>query len=295
MAYVLKSNSELTSNANSLFVTTLGLAPALLKDYLDRLTAWGYTMTQIQFNALKKLHMKINDLGVLNNVIEIYPFFGSTVNQKLCKYKGKNSNQIATFQTITDGGPYNSDAHGFNWSTYSAGAAVGFGTGLTDYDFQTGYGIVSYQDMTQGATIKTIFGKGTTLTATNASVIYGTSGDDLGFSNRGNAKTQLIDVYGKNLLSAEVRISGNTLVERKGYLNKSLIHRDEPALDVSVKDSITYLMGARNVNNGGTNNENSFHGKIRFFMVTDGNINPDKYNDFLSAVELFISESGKTF
>lgn len=295
MATIIKSNKVATGDFYT--NTDYGLAYAEVAEYVDSVTADGNTLTQSEFNALQKLHSDLREIGIMDNVLEIYPFLGSNFGGQLTKSKYARDKKLVGLFGFSQ--EYNGDGRlGVEWRDYRASGPLALDTKLTDADFSNGLGFATYVNLVSIGAVDnytTIFGKGVGLLSPNTRAFVRNQGDQLFVSSGTTPSPTVADpVNGVNMLSGFMELQSNAVKNKSAYKNGDLItyaDTTEPAL---AYDPTTYYIAGRNQSNGGTP-EQGVEGKMRFFIVTNGNFPMSKHLQLLNACQDFIVGAGKIF
>ena len=293
MAVILKSNK--TATGDFLYPTEFGLTSLEVKNFVDAQSLLTSTITQTQFDALHNLHQALRDSNLYENVIDIMPFLGSKIQGQLTKSKFLRDEKLdGLYGFGSDQGAVDS-GKGVQWTDYLLTGALALDTKLIDSDFVKGLRFSTYinLDPATNAT-NNIFGKGPAILDNSTRTFFQNGGDQLGISTGNTAFSSFLEtIDGPCLVSGALTIENNIIKQRKGYKNGSLIMSSEPT-EIALNNNTTYYIGGLNQGNGVTPLY-GLVGKMRFFIITNGNIS-DTENLTLNNICLqFIQDSEKTF
>lgn len=287
MAHILRSNKALLNAENALYITDKGMAKKSLTDFYNSLSADGYILNQSQFDALKFFENEIEPYQ--SKILEIYPFLGSTVEAQMTKLKFKNTSKCVPINGLND--TMVDNAKGLNWASYLI-PAKGINTGLKDADFPTGFGFILYGQYPSYTEARGLFGKGNSILASD--LMYISAGNEIATSNNGSAKAVVgSSVVGSGVLASQYIVSGGVITHRKLYKGDNVVFNEADYLPLT-NSTMEYGIAMRG-NTSATNVGEPFFGKIRFGMVTNGNLLDTEYKSVVASITTLMSALEKSF
>lgn len=269
MAHVIKS--DLTVNNPDIefdYLTPLGTASKELAQYVMKLDQMGYNMTQGEFNALKQYYNEMKAIGQWENLQEVAPLIGSTIDQISVKLKYKNAQSCIKKNGISNAF---TDAKGLYVATRAATAPPALDLVYTTQDSidAGGAGVIAYAKSTG------VFPSG------NYKAICG---GFYGLEEKFNGENDLQHKYLNStlnttaignmfMLSTKYPISGGSIVGRKIYKDGVLFNSSATPVVISTQPdtALSHWVGA--VSNA-TTGLYGFEGNIRFVAIHNGLI-PD--------------------
>ena len=299
MATVIKSNQAAT-DINGIFpyVSDFGATTQSLGRYAYERELAGSPITQTEHNALKALEDSLVSIGVFDKIIEFIPLMGKNLNSMLLKYKFKDNDRMVGI-------------NGFSASNLNLGLGLNFlapsGTMPAlnmklKQKYLTAKGLTSfiyYNSPVNAAvtTDRTIFGVGSTDADEVNTVQFVVDA-----IRRINAKYLGAGVvfsdklyHGKFLLAQKTgfNTSGQVTV-RELYDNGTLAASMSGTVTLAgstMSESEIYVGAKNGATSGGTK---FFYGQIRFILLFDGTVDALLIPQINTALQTFISQTGKT-
>lgn len=306
MAYILKSNVIVEDNDGKFpYLTPFGETNKYASSYFNEMAEKGYNLTLSDFNAIHDFTQGLIDNGVMDSIIELYPFMGSTINQSLVKLKHK-SVKSAFIRNNT--GNVLFDGKGLSFPNYLTSGVMGIGTGLKISEVYegSGFGIsayIKYDNSDARTEMRNIFSAASTVVGGNG------SGSDAIITSRrpSGAVTNKLLVSSPsfpNIPTAQDTASGivtltnrwnesKQIYERTSRWNGSVLGTSASNVQLSPPTFDTdFNIGSAHVL-ADNSSYYSFHGKIRFIAVLNGSVDASIASQIEQAISTFITATGK--
>ena len=197
------------------------------------------------------------------------------------------------------------DGKGLYYATQVTTSAKAFKLGVTNmdiYNSNTGFGFISYfrnNSASNVNTLRALYGQGTPLGAFQAG--------DFGFQIQSATKGQVLREFNSTpgipayTNETNLIISNTTWGSTKNVTSRILRSNGTKIFSSTTQVQLTIptytdflLIGAQKVKDSSTNGAFGWVGNIRLFITTNGTIDESKMPLIEDAINIFISQTGKT-
>jgi len=293
MGYKLKSNVEVNNSKLNKYLTEYGVATKSLNDFILNQNSKGYNLTLNQFNSLNEFENTLRGIGIWDNIIEFVPFIGNSINAMSVKYKGLNTVEMPLLGGISNSQIENN--LGINIATEKQNNSFGFDLGLKNSDItgKQGIGITCFGRLhgTPLSYTSKIFGiKSASKEISNSIVLAGGTFISNYLESSNNS--------GGFLTSQAYNYSTRTLLNNNITISRQMYNNTEKVLDSSsnvttipISEDLNYYLGC--INDSVNNNSNGYVGRLRLFIINDGNIPQNSMNDYIIACNKLFTDLGK--
>lgn len=300
MATIIKSNKAV-NDVNNIFpyVSEFGETTQSLGRYSYERELAGSPVTLSEHNALKTLEDSLTNLGVFDKIIEFIPLMGQNINSMMLKYKFKDNDRMVGINSLSS--TQLDLGLGLNFSAVPSGAMPAVNMKLKQkYLLPKGHTSFIYYNSPVNASVttdRTIFGVGDADAdeANTVQVLLDTSrrvnSKFLGTNNFADDKFY----FGKFLIASKVGLnSSGQVAVRELWDNGTLADSTAGAVTIagSIAQEKEFYLGAKNgATSGGTK---FFFGQIRLVLIFDGTVDALIIPQVNTALQTFISQTGKT-
>ena len=300
MATLIKSNKAVNDTNNIFpYVSDYGDTTQSLGRYSYERELAGSPVTLSEHNALKTLEDSLTTLGVIDKVIEFIPLMGQNLNSMMLKYKYKDNDRMVGINSLSS--TQLDLGLGLNFSAVPSGAMPAVNMKLKQkYLLPKGHTSFIYFNSPVNASVttdRTIFGAGDADAdeANTVQVLLDTSrrvnSKFLGSNNFADDKFY----FGKFLIASKVGLNtSGQVATRELYDNGTLADSTAGAATVtgSTAQEKEIFLGAKN---GATaSGTKFFYGQIRLVLIFDGTVDALIIPQVNTALQTFISQTGKT-
>lgn len=269
-----------------------------LYDFTKKTNLSGFTQTD--FNATDAMISALKSLGVWNSIQEFLPFFGNTIDSQVLKLKS-TSNTLAEKHNSIDNTFI--DGKGLNYTSQLVRNAKGVKLGISNLDIlksNTGFGVISYFQNNPSLVahdMRILFGQSAavgTLTTGDVGIGFLSSSDLLANHNfdSSNYFTNSVDTM---LYFSLISWNSSKQISKRLYRgNGTQLLKSTSTVNITAPSYEDFpLIGAQKVKNS-NDAMYGWAGKIRLFITYDGTIAEDKISAVESAINTFLSATGKT-
>ena len=298
MATLIKSN-QAVNDVNNIFpyVSDFGDTTQSLGRYSYERELAGSPITQTEHNALKTLEDSLTTLGVFDKIIEFIPLMGSNLDSMMLKYKYQESDRMVGINSLT--ASQIEAGKGLNLAK-PTGTMPAVNMKLKQkYLLAKGHISFIYYNSPIDVAVpdRTIFGAGDADAdeANTVQVLLDSSrrvnSKFLGSNNFADDKFY----WGKFLIASKVGLnSSGQVAVRELWDNGTLADSTAGAATIagSIAQEKEFFLGAKN---GATpSGTKFFYGQIRLLLILDGTIDAITIGQINTALQNFISNTGKT-
>lgn len=298
MATIIKSNKAV-NDADNLFpyISEFGETTQSLGRYSYERELAGSPVTLSEHNALKTLEDSLTTLGVIDKVIEFIPLMGQNLNSMMLKYKFKDNDRMVGINSLSS--TQLDLGLGLNFAKPS-GTMPAVNMKLKQkYLLPKGHTSFVYYNSPIDVAVpdRTIFGAGDADAdeANTVQILLDSSrrvnSKFLGTNNFADDKYY----WGRFLIASKVGLNTSGQVSiRELYDNGILADSTVGTTTVtgSTAQEKEIFLGAKN---GATaSGTKFFYGKIRLVLIFDGTIDAVLIPQINTALQTFISQTGKT-
>lgn len=298
MATIIKSNKAV-NDVNNIFpyVSDFGDTTQSLGRYSYERELAGSPITQTEHNALKTLEDTLTTLGVFDKIIEFIPLMGQNLNSMMLKYKYKDNDRMVGINSLSSS--QLDLGLGLNFAKPN-GAMPAVNMKLKQkYLLPKGHISFVYYNSIVDVTVpdRTIFGVGDADAdeANTVQILLDSSrrvnSKFLGTNNFADDKYY----WGKFLIASKVGLNtSGKVATRELYDNGILADSTAGATTIagSTAQEKEFFLGAKN---GATpSGTKFFYGQIRLLLILDGTIDAITIGQINTALQSFISNTGKT-
>lgn len=294
MSTIIQSNK--LAEGDFLYPTQFGPTYLEVKNYLTLQENNSSTITQQQFDALHNLHARLKAANLYSNVLEIMPMLGNKMAGMFCKSKFVRNSKLIDKASYGSNDNYRDGDKGIQWLDYRPSNALAMDTGLIDSDFVNGMRFSTYVDLvspTVSGITMGIFGKGPAIVNSSTRFFYQQSANKLVISTGNTFSLSTTTIDDPCLISGALKISNSIVYQRKAYKNSDLIVISDPT-ETALDNNISYYIAGLNQDNVQGALYGLF-GKMRFFIITNGNITEAQNIDLINICQQYITEAGKQF
>lgn len=304
MAYILKSNVSI-NDPNDLinYYTKYGVTTPSTKIYLDDLESDGFVLDDNEGSAIVSFVRNLDNAGVWPKVRECYPFIGDSLSAVSLKLKSVTANRrMAALGglSFSDFELVNGKSVGKNITTWASVDSKRFNTGLKISDLDDSWAIHAY------------LGSIPIEASTNNLPLWGASQNE--FATRSTVANFLNDganAQEMRLSNQSDRIEHTTPSSMGPFVYQAVADKDDASIYLNGALDFSSVFPSRQPGalptnrdlhlfgqNGFGTNENvtgHFPGKVRFFMLTDGNLTISEQDFIRNQTELLMSALGRAF
>lgn len=299
MATIIKSNKAVNDTNNIFpYVSDYGDTTQSLGRYSYERELAGSPVTLSEHNALKTLEDSLTTLGVIDKVIEFIPLMGQNLNSMMLKYKFKDNDRMEGINSLSTS--QLDLGKGLNLAK-PTGTMPAVNLKLKQkYLFERGHVSFCYMNAIADESVvnRTIFGVGETDADENNTtqfMIDSTKRINFKFGWAG-ALADDKQYMGKMLIAPKIGYDtlGNNIITREVYDNGVLADTFAGTVGVinsTAKEKDIYLGAKNGATASGTK---FFYGQIRLLLILDGTIDALTIGQINTALQTFISQTGKT-
>ena len=299
MATIIKSNKAVNDTNNIFpYVSDYGDTTQSLGRYSYERELAGSPVTLSEHNALKTLEDSLTTLGVIDKVIEFIPLMGQNLNSMMLKYKFKDNDRMVGINSLSS--TQLDLGLGLNFSAVPSGAMPAVNMKLKQkYLLSKGHTSFVYYNSPIDVAVpdRTIFGAGDADAdeANTVQILLDSSrrvnSKFLGTNNFADDKYY----WRKFLIASKVGLnSSGQVAVRELWDNGTLADSTAGAATIagSIAQEKEFYLGAKN---GATaSGTKFFYGQIRLLLIFDGTVDALIIPQVNTALQTFISQTGKT-